>query len=149
MRLHSNGVGVKSPTTFQHIRSHVCENEYGEKVQRCLLPITALIIITIFSNLKFMEVGPDGANGQLVPNPVDAEHKLDHEAARNRHLKMVVTLRCRSVLLIRTSRKGRTWSVLRGFRGIILSWLRRRHILPFPLGTGCNFFLQLHQQSTP
>ena len=107
-------------------------------MQRCLLPITALIIITIFANLKFMEVGPDRANGQLVPNPVDAEHKLDHEAARNRHLKMVVTLRCGSVLLIRTSRKGRTWSVLRGFRGIILS-----HILPFLLGTGCNFFTSI------
>ena len=35
-----------------------------------------------------MEVGPDGAHGQLVPNPVDLEHKLDHEAARNRRLNM-------------------------------------------------------------
>ena len=96
-----------------------------------------------------MGVGLDGANGQLVPNPMDPEHKLGYEAACNRHLKMVVTLRCGSVLLIRTSRKGKTWSALRGFRGIILSWLRRRHILPFPLGTGCKFFLQLHQQSTP
>ena len=60
-------------------------------MQRCLLPITALIIITIFANLKFMEVGPDRANGQLVPNPVDAEHKLDHEAARNRRHNMAGT----------------------------------------------------------
>ena len=36
-----------------------------------------------------------------------------------------------------------------GFRGIILSSLRRRYILAFPLWTGCNPFLQLHQQSTP
>ena len=35
-----------------------------------------------------MEAGPHGAYGQLVPNPVDLEHKLDHEAARNRHLNM-------------------------------------------------------------
>ena len=35
-----------------------------------------------------MEVGPDGAYGQLVPNPVDLERKLDHEAARNRGLNM-------------------------------------------------------------
>lgn len=35
-----------------------------------------------------MEVGLDGAYGQLVPNPVDLEHKLDHEAARNRRLNM-------------------------------------------------------------
>ena len=41
-----------------------------------------------FFNLKFMEVGPDGAYGQLVPNPVDLEHKRDHEAARNRGLNM-------------------------------------------------------------
>ena len=35
-----------------------------------------------------MDVGPDGAYGQHVPNPVDLEHKLDHEAARNRRLNM-------------------------------------------------------------
>ena len=36
-----------------------------------------------------------------------------------------------------------------GFRDIILSSLRRRHILPFLLRTGCNPFLPFHQQSTP
>ena len=35
-----------------------------------------------------MEVGPDGAYGQLVPNPVDPEHKLGYEAARNRRLNL-------------------------------------------------------------
>ena len=44
--------------------------------------------MTIFFNRKFMEVGPDGAYGQLVPNPVDLEHKRDHEAARNLGLNM-------------------------------------------------------------
>ena len=79
-------MGVKSPITFQHIRCHVCENEDGEEV-RDIVFLTALVI-TIFFNRKFMEVGPDGAYGQLVPNPVDLERKLDHEAARNRGLNM-------------------------------------------------------------
>lgn len=79
-------MGVKSSVTFQHIRSHVCENEYGGEVRDIVFLIA--LVITIFFNLKFMEVGPDGAHGQLVPNPVDLEHKLDHEAARNRRLNM-------------------------------------------------------------
>ena len=79
-------MGVKSSITFQDIRCHVCENEDGEEV-RDIVFLTVLVI-TIFFNRKFMGVGPDGAYGQLVPNPVDLEHKRDHEVARNRRLNM-------------------------------------------------------------
>ena len=44
------GSGLKSPITFQHIRSHVCENEYGKEV-RDIVFLTALVI-TIFSILS-------------------------------------------------------------------------------------------------
>lgn len=84
--LAPNHVGLGPKNVLEPVRAHL-RATVGKRVwdqrgrSKCVTGNPAL----------FMEVGPDGACGQLVPNPVDLEHKLDHEAARNRRHNMAGT----------------------------------------------------------
>ena len=55
---HSKGVGGKSSITFQHIRSHVCENEYGEEVGEIFFVIELVItILSFLSSWRLVRMG--------------------------------------------------------------------------------------------